>query len=105
MVARPVASTSNRASCRAGPGSHACPLLVVGVDAAGPSAAAWPACRTDRDGDVLALWHGINPAHSAFGAVELPTAGIGGHSRYFDPGTDTLESIAEVVTGKRSTGP
>lgn len=83
---------------RASVGSLACPAVLLGIRSAGPLERLVPACRTDRDGDVLRLSHGVNPAHSDFGATELPTDGASGHSGYFDEGTASLEAIAEIVT-------
>ncbi len=55
-------------------------------------------------GDLAAeqLWHGRNPAHESFGAVEFTTDGATGHSQYFDPGTDSLENLARIVAGLAS---
>jgi hypothetical protein len=52
-------------------------------------------------GDLAAedLWHGRNPAHESFGAVEFTTDGATGHSQYFDPGTESLENLARIVAG------
>lgn len=58
------------------------------------------ACSTDRDGDVLELSHGVNPAHEDFGAIELTTEGVRGHSSYLDAGTSTLAAVAAVVTDR-----
>jgi hypothetical protein len=43
------------------------------------------------------LWHGRNPAHGSFGAVEFSTTGARGHSEYFAPGTKSLENLAAIV--------
>lgn len=86
-------------------GSFACPAVALGIRSANPLERLWPACRTDRDGDVLRLSHGVNPAHSDFGAIELPTDGASGHSAYFDEGTASLEAIAEIVTETPSPSP
>jgi hypothetical protein len=52
-------------------------------------------------GDLAAedLWHGTNPAHESFGAIEFTTDGATGHSQYFDPGTESLENLARIVAG------
>lgn len=52
-------------------------------------------------GDFAAedLWHGTNPAHESFGAIEFTTDGATGHSQYFDPGTESLENLARIVAG------
>ncbi len=52
-------------------------------------------------GDLAAeeLWHGTNPVHEKFGAVEFTTDGATGHSQYFDPGTESLENLARIVAG------
>lgn len=86
-------------------GSLACPAVVVGMRSASPLERLSSACRTDRDGDVFRLSHGINPAHSDFGATELPTDGASGHSSYFDEGTASLEAIAEIVTETSAPSP
>lgn len=98
------AVTANDFVGRAGPGSFACPAVLLGLRPATPLERLWPACRTDRDGDVFGLSHGVNPAHSDFGATELPTDRASGHSGYFDDGTASLKAIAEIVT-ETSTSP
>lgn len=55
---------------------------------------------TDGDGDPIRLSHGPNPAAESFGAVELETDGVAGHSDYFLPGTGSLGAIAAVVRGE-----
>ena len=51
------------------------------------------------DPAVEDLWHGTNPAHESFGAVEFTTDGATGHSQYFDPGTESLDNLARIVAG------
>ena len=45
------------------------------------------------------LGHGTDPVSPAFGAVRLPAGGTHGHEGYFRPGSQSLASIAGVVTG------
>jgi hypothetical protein len=45
------------------------------------------------------LGHGTDPVSAAFGAVRLPAGGTRGHEGYFRPGSQSLASIAGVVTG------
>ena len=45
------------------------------------------------------LGHGTDPVSPAFGAVRLPAGGTHGHEGYFRPGSQSLASIAAVVTG------
>jgi hypothetical protein len=54
---------------------------------------------TTGDVAVEDLWHGTNPAHESFGAVEFTTDGATGHSQYFDPGTESLDNLARIVAG------
>jgi hypothetical protein len=46
------------------------------------------------------LWHGRNPVHDSFGAVEFRTDGAAGHSSYFDAGTASLANLAAITTGR-----
>lgn len=96
---------------RAGWGSLACPEVVFGQGwlseikrtispATAISDRVNGACSTDRDGDVLELSHGVNPAHEDFGAIELTTEGVRGHSNYLAAGTSTLAAVAAVVTNR-----
>jgi len=45
------------------------------------------------------LGHGTDPVSPGFGAVRLPAGGTSGHEGYFRPGSQSLASIAAVVTG------
>lgn len=45
------------------------------------------------------LGHGTDPVSPGFGAVRLPAGGTRGHEGYFRPGSQSLASIAGVVTG------
>src|SRR6185312_4979030 len=45
------------------------------------------------------LGHGTDPVSPAFGAVRLPAGGTRGHEGYFRPGSQSLASIAGLVTG------
>ena len=102
-------SDTDRLVGRASITSLVCPEIAVGAGWLTP--ARWiispvtipvsrsvAACRIDVDGDVKGLSHGTNPAHEDFGAIEIDTTGVSGHSSYFDPGTPTLEDIARIVT-------
>ena len=92
---------------RTGWGSVLCPEVVGGIAASlpwklsgHPATSLSESCQTDTDGDVLRLSHGINPAHADFGAVEIPTDGVRGHSSYLNAGTTSIEAIAEIVTDR-----
>lgn len=73
-----------------------------------------PYQRSERAGPVTVqdshLWFGRDPAHQFFGANTLPTdpgrslLDGGSHSQYWDPGSRSLRSIAEVVVGKMPSG-
>ena len=84
---------------RVGPGTDRCPEALFGGRPLSPSSVLWPACRLDSDGDVYGLVHGRNPSHAGFGATEIPTSGVSGHSEYFDRATTSLEAIARIVVG------
>lgn len=99
---------------RTGYGSVVCPEKAFGIGwltglrwvispVTGPLSWVTDSCNTDADGDVKGLSHGINPAHDDFGAFEISTEDVDGHSSYFDPGTSTLEDIARIVTGTHPT--
>jgi hypothetical protein len=45
------------------------------------------------------LWHGRNPVHESFDAVEFTTDGARGHSQYFAAGTESLANLARIVAG------
>lgn len=45
------------------------------------------------------LGHGTDPVSPSFGAIRLPVGGTEGHEGYFRPGSQSLASIAAVVTG------
>ena len=90
---------------RASWGSIACPETVLGLGwletlrhVTNPVTNFLDSCETDEDGDVLGVSHGRNPAHENFGAIELSTEGVGGHSSYFDADATSLIEVAEVVT-------
>lgn len=94
---------------RAGWGSPACPELTIRTFKYFPILTipiryALDSCQVDADGDVLGLSHGTNPAHESFGASELPSGGVEGHSSYFDTDSSSLEAIANVVTGRATDG-
>lgn len=95
---------------RTGYGSVVCPEKIVGEGwltglrwlvspLTGPLSWVTDSCKTDADGDIKGLTHGINPAHEDFGAVEISTGDVDGHSSYLDPGTSSLESVAQIVVG------
>ena len=95
---------------RTGYGSVICPEKALGIGwltglrwvvspITGPLSWVTDSCKTDADGDVKGLSHGINPAHEDFGAIEISTDEVDGHSSYFDPDSSSLEDIARVVTG------
>lgn len=95
---------------RAGWGSVVCPETILGAGwsmglrrlaspVTGPLSWVTDSCNTDGDGDVKGLSHGINPAHEDFGAIEISTEGVDGHSSYFDPESSSLDAIARVVAG------
>jgi Alpha/beta hydrolase len=46
------------------------------------------------------LGHGRRPSDTAFGARQLPAAGVAGHDYYLTPGTDTIDAVAGVVLGR-----
>lgn len=94
---------------RTGYGSIVCPENIVGAGwltglrwvvspITGPLSWLTDSCNTDADGDVKGLSHGLNPAHEDFGAIEISTDDVDGHSSYFDPGSSSLEAIARIVT-------
>jgi hypothetical protein len=81
----------------------------IGVDPAAGDAVDLPLSLPGRwlrdlvtQGDLAAehLWHGRNPAHDSFGAVEFRTDGAVGHSSYFDLGTTSLDNLAAIMTGR-----
>jgi hypothetical protein len=45
------------------------------------------------------LWHGRNPVHESFDAIEFRTDGAEGHSQYFGAGTESLANLARIVAG------
>ncbi|MGP3979761.1 alpha/beta hydrolase [Streptomyces sp. KR80] len=45
------------------------------------------------------LGHGADPVSDGFGARVLSAAGAVGHTGYFEPGTESLESFAEIGVG------
>jgi pimeloyl-ACP methyl ester carboxylesterase len=49
---------------------------------------------------LLALGHGRRPAHGAFGARRLPTAGVDGHDGYLVPGTTTLAALGRIAVAR-----
>lgn len=95
---------------RVGLGSLLCPEVITSasgpwrmprpLDPGFPGAQLSESCQIDEDGDVLRLSHGINPAHDAFGAIEIPTTDIKGHSSYLDTDTTTIAAIAKIVTNR-----
>ena len=48
---------------------------------------------------LFGLEHGPRPSSGGFGAVALPTAGVAGHDFYLEPGSPTLDAVADVVLG------
>jgi pimeloyl-ACP methyl ester carboxylesterase len=95
---------------RTGWGSVACPEKTLDAGwltgvrrlvspVTGPLSRVTESCMADSDGDIKGLSHGINPAHEDFGAIEISTQGVDGHSSYFDPGSSSLDAIARIVTG------
>jgi pimeloyl-ACP methyl ester carboxylesterase len=95
---------------RTGLGSVVCPETIIGAGWLAPLR--WvtnpitvplsfitDSCQTDADGDVKGLSHGVNPAHEDFGAIEISTDGVGGHSDYFDAETSSLDAMARIITG------
>jgi hypothetical protein len=48
---------------------------------------------------LLRLGHGRRPSTPAFGARELPVAGVSGHDGYLSPGSATLDAVAALVLG------
>jgi hypothetical protein len=63
-----------------------------------PARYVWDLVATG-DPAIEDLWHGTNPAHESFGAVEFTTDGATGHSQYFDPGTESLDNLARIAVG------
>ena len=59
---------------------------------------AWDSVTT---GDYAAedLWHGRNPVHDSFDAIEFSTDGATGHSQYFSKGTESLANLARIIAG------
>ncbi|UUU34242.1 alpha/beta hydrolase family protein [Streptomyces sp. CA-210063] len=49
--------------------------------------------------EVGGLGHGADPVSAEFGARILSAADAGGHSGYFEPGTDSLRNFAEIGIG------
>jgi hypothetical protein len=45
------------------------------------------------------LWHGRNPVHESFDAIEFTTDGAEGHSHYFAAGTESLANLARIIAG------
>ncbi len=95
---------------RSGWGSVLCPEKIVDAGwltglrwlvspVTGPLAWVTDSCKTDPDGDIKGLSHGLNPAHEDFGAVEISTADVDGHSSYMDPDSTSLDAVAQIVTG------
>jgi hypothetical protein len=95
---------------RSGWGSVLCPEMIVDTawltglrllanPVTGPLSWVTDSCKTDSDGDIKGLSHGLNPAHEDFGAVEISTADVDGHSSYFDPNSTSLDAVARIVTG------
>ncbi len=94
---------------RTGYGSVICPEKALGIGwltglrwvvspITGPLSWVVDSCETDPDGDVKGLSHGVNPAHQDFGAIEISTEGVDGHSSYFDRSSTSLDAIAQIVT-------
>ena len=44
-------------------------------------------------------WHGRNPVHDSFDAIEFTTDGASGHSQYFAAGTESLANLARIIAG------
>jgi pimeloyl-ACP methyl ester carboxylesterase len=51
---------------------------------------------------LFGLGHGTRPSSAGFGSIALPTAGVAGHDYYFEPGSPTLDAVADVVLGRTS---
>ena len=51
----------------------------------------------DMSNGPESLWHGVNPADDAFGAVRFTTTGSSGHSSYFEAGS--LENLVRIMQG------
>ncbi|APU16326.1 MULTISPECIES: alpha/beta hydrolase [Actinoalloteichus] len=45
------------------------------------------------------LGHGGDPTVETFGARSVPARDVAGHDGYFEPGTDSLTAVAEIVLG------
>lgn len=83
----------------------------LGVDSADdlPGTRVWSALApTDWIGKIpqvrlFGLGHGTRPSSAGFGSIALPTAGVAGHDYYLEPGSPTLDAVADVVLGQTAT--
>ncbi|NND02437.1 MAG: hypothetical protein HKN91_06585 [Acidimicrobiia bacterium] len=53
----------------------------------------------DGEPAIKQLYHGVNPAHEDFGALEFHTDGATGHSQYFDHDTVSLDNLLYIIAG------
>lgn len=53
----------------------------------------------DGESAIKELYHGVNPAHEDFGALEFHTDGASGHSQYFEPDTVSLDNLLYIIAG------
>ena len=53
----------------------------------------------DGEPAIKELYHGVNPVHEDFGALEFHTDGASGHSEYFEPETVSLDNILFIIAG------
>ena len=53
----------------------------------------------DGESAIKDLYHGVNPVHDDFGALEFHTDGASGHSEYYDEGTVSLDNILYIIAG------
>jgi len=51
---------------------------------------------------VAGFGHGTDPTSRGFGATVIRTGGASGHSRYFRPGTESLDNAARIAVGHRA---
>src|SRR4051812_28088170 len=49
---------------------------------------------------LFGLGHGSRPSSAGFGSIPLPTTGVAGHDYYLEPGSATLDAVADVVLGQ-----
>lgn len=53
----------------------------------------------DGEPAIKELYHGVNPVHEDFGALEFHTDGASGHSQYFEPDTVSLDNLLYIIAG------